>query len=124
MQAARKTVFRAGTRLSYQGFDLNNTETILRNSGGTAQTVLNIAFPTYIAGQAPPEASGEQPECRFNLYPFSTAGVTLQHQLTRQSRTGFAQRLEVRRQRRYDARRTRRPNPQHQCAFSRHASAG
>ncbi len=57
LQAARKTVFRAGTRLSYQGFDLNNTETILRNSGGTAQTVLNIAFPTYIAGQAPPEAS-------------------------------------------------------------------
>ncbi len=34
-----------------------NTETILRNSGGSAQTVLNIAFPTYIAGDVPPEAA-------------------------------------------------------------------
>jgi hypothetical protein len=57
IQAAKRTVFRAGTRLSYQSFDLTNTETILRNSGGTAQTVLNIAFPTYIAGQVPPEAA-------------------------------------------------------------------
>jgi hypothetical protein len=57
VQAAKKTVFRAGTRLSYQGFDLNNTETILRNSGGAAQTVFAIAFPTYIAGLAPPEAA-------------------------------------------------------------------
>jgi hypothetical protein len=56
VQAARKTVFRAGSRLSYQTFALANTETILRNSGGATQTVLNIAFPTYIAGQAPPEA--------------------------------------------------------------------
>jgi Carboxypeptidase regulatory-like domain len=57
VQAARKTVFRAGSRLSYQTFALANTETILRNSGGATQTVLNIAFPTYIAGQAPPEAA-------------------------------------------------------------------
>src|SRR6185436_14114619 len=57
VQAARKTVFRAGTRLSYQTFALANTETILRNSGGAMQTILNIAFPTYIAGQAPPEAA-------------------------------------------------------------------
>jgi hypothetical protein len=57
IQAAKKTVFRAGTRLSYQGFDLNSTDTILRNSGGVTQTVFNIAFPTYIAGQPPPEAA-------------------------------------------------------------------
>ena len=57
IQAAKKTVFRAGTRLYHQGFDLNNTETILRNSGGATQTVLNIAFPTYISEQAPPEAA-------------------------------------------------------------------
>src|SRR5439155_16039670 len=57
MQAAKKTVFRAGTRLAYQSFDLTNTETILRNSGGPSQTVLSIAFPTYVAGQAPPEAA-------------------------------------------------------------------
>jgi Carboxypeptidase regulatory-like domain len=56
IQASKKTVFRAGTRMSYQSFDLTNTETILRNSGGSVQSVLNIAFPTYIAGQAPPEA--------------------------------------------------------------------
>ena len=57
VQAAKKTVFRAGARLFYLGFDLTNTETILRNSGGSAQTVLNIAFPTYIAGDVPPEAA-------------------------------------------------------------------
>jgi hypothetical protein len=57
IQAARKTVVRAGSRLSYQTFALSNTETILRNSGGATQTVLQIAFPTYIAGQAPPEAA-------------------------------------------------------------------
>jgi hypothetical protein len=57
VQAARKTVFRAGSRLSYQTFALSNTETILRNSGGATQTILNIAFPTYIAGQPPPEVA-------------------------------------------------------------------
>ena len=57
VQAARKTVFRAGSRFSYQTFPLTNTETVLRNSGGATQTVLNIAFPTYIAGQTPPEAA-------------------------------------------------------------------
>ena len=56
IQAAGKTVIRAGSRLSYQSFSLNNTETILRNAGGVAQTILSIAFPTYVAGHAPPEA--------------------------------------------------------------------
>ena len=37
IQAAKRTVFRAGARLSYQSFDLTNTETILRNSGGPAR---------------------------------------------------------------------------------------
>src|SRR4029453_9353272 len=55
VQVARKMVIRAGSRLSYQSFGLNNTETILRNAGGAAQTILSIAFPTYVAGQAPPE---------------------------------------------------------------------
>jgi len=55
IQVARKMVIRAGSRLSYQSFSLNNTETILRNAGGAAQTILSIAFPTYVAGQAPPE---------------------------------------------------------------------
>ena len=52
LQVAEKTVVRAGARLSYQSFSLNNTETILRNSGAGAQSIISIAFPTYLPGDA------------------------------------------------------------------------
>ena len=125
VQAARKTVFRAGSRFSYQTFALANTETILRNSGGATQTVLNIAFPTYIAGQAPPEAVRASSMNAGSIYIRSSRleapyNINSSHQ----SRTGFAQRLEVRSQRWIQPWRTPDPNAQHQCAIPRHAVTG
>src|SRR5439155_9335149 len=54
IQAARRTVIRAGAGLSHQNFTFNNNETLLRNSGAGAQTIVSVAFPTYVPGQAPP----------------------------------------------------------------------
>src|SRR5206468_5501049 len=124
IQVARKMVIRAGSRLSYQSFSLNNTETILRNAGGAAQTILSIAFPTYVAGQAPPEIVMAHSLNAGSIYVRSSS---LEAPYNVNSLASLEPALpggvEIGRQRGYQSWGPPDPNAQYQRALARHSFA-